>query len=141
MTEEHMYVFVNLSVMPWWLCMMVLPNWRVTQRITATPLIPMAYALLYTAFVVPSFGGEGADLTSLAGIRDAFARDVVVLLGWIHYVCFDLLVGMWVYRDARHHQLPWWGVAPCLVFNLMLGPFGFLCYIGFRAARLKRLRW
>lgn len=141
MSEEQLYVLVNISVMPWWMCMIVVPHWRGTQRLTSTPIIPVLYALFYTVLVVPSFGGGGTDLTSLAGIRAAFASDVVVLLGWVHYICFDLLVGMWVYTDARRHGLSWWGVAPCLVLNLILGPFGFLCYISFRMLRLGRLRW
>ena len=58
-----------------------------------------------------------------------------MLVGWVHYLVFDLFVGAWIVRDARrrgiHHGL----VLPCLFFTLMLGPIGLLLYAGLRFAR------
>jgi hypothetical protein len=54
------------------------------------------------------------------------------LAGWIHYLAFDLLVGIWEVRDSHERGVPHWLVIPCLFFTFMLGPIGFLLYCAVR---------
>ena len=58
----------------------------------------------------------------------------VLLAGWVHYLCFDLLVGCWEVRDARDRGVPYMLVIPCLVLTFMFGPAGWLLYQGVRSA-------
>jgi hypothetical protein len=34
---EQIFALSNLTVLPFWVLMIVLPRWRVTQRLLATP--------------------------------------------------------------------------------------------------------
>lgn len=139
---ETAYLLANLSVAPVWLLMILAPNARLTERLVATPLVPALYAVLYVGLLVATTatGGDG-DMGSMAGLRVAFERDGVLLLAWVHYLCFDMVVGMWEVRDAKRLGLSWWAVGPCLLFTLMFGPFGFLGYCALRYARAGDATW
>ncbi len=139
---EIAYLLANASVMPVWLLLVFAPRAAITQRMAATPLVPALYAVLYAGLLVTSMvaGGDG-DMGSMAGLRLAFERDVVLLLAWVHYLCFDMVVGLWVYRDARRNGLSWWLVGPCLAGCLFFGPVGFVAYAALRRAKLGLTEW
>ena len=112
-----------------WLPLILAPRSRLSTRLTATPLLPLGFALVYVVLVgvmlaVPGTGG----MDSLASLREGFSRDAVLLLAWVHYLSFDMFVGFWELRDSRRLDLSPWLVAPCLVLTLMLGPSGLLAY-------------
>ncbi len=102
----------------------------------------------YTAMFVALFGGladpvrvAGAplpDLTdySVGGLRALFMSDGGIVLGWTHYLAFDLFVGLWVARDADAKAFSRWAQAPVLFLVLMAGPIGLLVWLVLR----ERLR-
>ena len=136
------YFLANASVVPVWALMVFAPRATLTERLTSTPLIPVLYGMLYITLVIAHFfiGGEG-DMWTLDGLRLSFTRDLVLLLAWVHYLCFDMVVGMWALRDAKRLQLSWWMVGPCLVLMLFLGPAGFVCYVLVRRWMGGAKRW
>jgi hypothetical protein len=142
MDGELAYLIANASVIPPWLAMMLAPRARITQALIATPVVPALLAVVYAALVAASLvgGGEGG-MGSLADLRVGFERDLVLLLAWVHYLSFDLFVGMWELRDAQRRGLSHWGVVPCLIFTLMLGPTGLLLYVAFRWFSIGSVRF
>ncbi len=139
---EMAYLIANVSVVPVWLLLVFAPRARITERMASTPLIPALHAALYVALLVGSMAmGGGGDLSSLAGLRQAFQSDTVLLLAWVHYLCFDMVVGMWLYRDARRLGITWWAAGPCLVGTLMFGPAGFLGYAVARRIMVGAVAW
>jgi hypothetical protein len=105
-------------------------------------MVLLLYAVLYTALLVggSALGGEGT-MGSMAGLRVAFERDEVLLLAWVHYLCFDMFVGLWEMRDAKRLDLPWIAVAPCLILTLLFGPFGFGSYLALRWLKAGASHW
>ena len=69
------------------------------------------------------------DFGSLESVMALFTEQNAVLAGWIHYLAFDLLVGMWILNQNQklgvHHLL----LVPCLIGTFMFGPIGFLLFI------------
>ena len=57
-----------------------------------------------------------------------FTDEWTVLAAWIHYLVFDMFVGIWEVKDAQKKGISHWFVIPCLVLTFMLGPIGFLLY-------------
>ena len=55
-------------------------------------------------------------------------------IAWAHFLAFDLLAGRWAYLDSRERNVSALLMAPVLFLVLMLGPIGFLLYLGVRAA-------
>ncbi|MBM4382103.1 MAG: DUF4281 domain-containing protein [Deltaproteobacteria bacterium] len=142
MSDEQLFTLANASVMPAWLLLAVAPRWVWTQRLVHSLLYPVLLGAVYTigflaagAFsaVPESEGGMG----SLAAISAAFANPRTLLVGWVHYLCFDLFVGAWEARDAQRRGVPHWQLVPCLFLTLMAGPMGLLLYLGFRWMRAR----
>jgi hypothetical protein len=137
---ETIFSLSNLLVMPFWLLMIALPHWRWTCRVVASPLICAGPAALYLLLALPRLGELLAAVGSptLPGIAAALGTPALATLAWAHFLAFDLFVGRWAYLDSRERGVSAWLMAPVLFFTLMLGPIGFLLYLGVR--RLHSVR-
>lgn len=134
MDPSLLFTIVNAGVMPFWLLLLVAPGWIWTQRLVHSALIPVVLGCVYLmGFLTAPPGPEGSSFASLEGVMSFFTVPEAVLIGWVHYLVFDLFVGAWIARDAQRRKIHPLAVAPCLVFTLMLGPIGLLGYIVLRA--------
>jgi hypothetical protein len=142
MTTETLFSLSSLLVMPFWFLMIVLPHWRWTRRIVGSPLIALPAALLYAALVLPQVGAIFPAVSSptLGGIAALLGTPAGALIGWVHFLAFDLFVGRWAYLDSQERGISAWLMAPLLFLILMLGPLGFALYLLARALRPVR-RW
>ncbi|MBW2316046.1 MAG: DUF4281 domain-containing protein [Deltaproteobacteria bacterium] len=139
MTPDLVFTVCNYGVIPAWLLLAFAPGWVGTQRIVHALWIPCLLGLVYllTFLVNPGPQPEGGGFGSLAGVMALFTSPYAVLVGWVHYLAFDLFVGAWEVRDAQRRGIPHLWVLPCLFFTLMLGPIGLLLYLTLRYARLR----
>lgn len=95
-------------------------------------------ALTYLYFIIQGISGaEEGGFGSLAEVRSLFGSDEALLAGWIHYLAFDLFVGMWIARDAWKTDLNRWMLLPCLLLTFMLGPVGLLTYFIIRGIKTQ----
>ena len=74
-------------------------------------------------------GGPSADFTTLAGIMAIFDTPGGASIGWIHYLAFDLFVGIWAARNADRRGINRIIQVPILFFILMAGPLGLVLYL------------
>ncbi len=143
------FKLLNASVLPAWALLILAPQWNVTQKLVHSMLYPVALGLFYLGCMVTSmaFGVTGhvafegaVDFTTLEGVRNIFGNDMGVLVGWAHYLVFDLFVGAWEARDAQRRGISHWILVPCLALTFMLGPVGLLIYLVVRVG-VKRGGW
>ena len=78
----------------------------------------------------PGFG-------SIAAVRAIFASDGGVVIGWTHYLAFDLFTGLWIARDADHKHFARWLQVPFLFATFMAGPIGLFCWLIMRERRAR----
>ncbi len=132
---ETIFALSSLPVMPFWLLMIVLPHWRWTRTLLQSPLVCAAPALIYAALVLPQVGSIFAAVSNptLSGIMALLGTPAGATIAWVHFLAFDLFVGRWIYLDSRERQISALPMAPLLFLTLMLGPIGFLLYLGLRA--------
>ena len=107
--------------------------------------------LAYAAMFIALFGGfadparvPGAgepDLTdySVEGLRALFMSDGGIVLGWTHYLAFDLFVGLWIARDADNKGFSRLAQLPFLFLTLMAGPIGLLLWLMLRERRARQV--
>ena len=128
---ELLFQLSNLLVIPFWLLMILLPSWRWSQRIVASPWIVAPVAVLYAALVLPGLATLLPMLASpeLASIAALLGTPAGATVAWAHFLAFDLFVGRWVYLDSRASQFSAWWVSPLLALILMFGPLGLLTYL------------
>jgi hypothetical protein len=90
-------------------------------------------ALVYLSTLIVLLPGSQVDFGSLAGVQALFSQPWWVLVGWSHYLAFDLLVGAWEVNQAQALQLPRAVVLVCLLLTFMFGPVGWLAFLSLRA--------
>jgi len=86
--------------------------------------------------VIPA-GEGGADFTSIEGVRSIFGTDVGVTIGWVHYLAFDLFVGLWIARDADAKFFSRFIQAPILLATFIAGPLGLIAWLIIREPRAR----
>lgn len=136
MNFETIFSLSSLLVMPFWLLLIFLPRWRVTERLVSGPWLAVPAALLYAVLVLPRFGEVFTAVSNptLPGITTLLRSPAGATIAWIHFLAFDLFVARWVYLDGRSRHISSWFISPILFVVLMLGPVGFLLYLGARTA-------
>ena len=131
MDTYTLFKIFNTAILLPWAMMIFLPRWKWTEWMIQTKLPILIIAAAYFALLMMDFiggQGHGIDFSDLDSIMMAFSRKEVMLIGWLHYLAFDLFVGMWVLTDAQKIQFPIYLLVPCLILTLMFGPVGFLLY-------------
>ncbi len=137
---QLLFNLFNYGVLIPWSLMILLPKWKGTLWMVRTylPVVIIAVSYLFlTLWDVFIIQAAAVDFLSLQSIKSAFSRDIVMLIGWMHYLAFDMFVGMWEFKDSRSINLPHLILIPCLLLTLMLGPVGFVLYWGVRKVYKK----
>ena len=133
MTYDQIFSLINLSVIPAWALLILLPRAGITRKLVHSALYPCLLGLFYFGgFLMTAFAGAGSsdvDFTTIEGVRAIFSTDIGVLIGWSHYLVFDLFVGAWIGRDALRRGVTHWLAAPSILLSFILGPAGLLLYM------------
>lgn len=138
MNWEIIFGAANLWALLCWTILAFAP-----KRETVLPYVFIAGSVLlacvYAGLIIPLMAGwisDGgpvgrppADFTQLSGVMALFDSPGGATIGWIHYLAFDLFVGIWIARNANAHAISRWVQVPILFFTLMAGPIGLLLYL------------
>ncbi len=80
----------------------------------------------------------GMDFGSIDGVRAIFASDAGVTIGWVHYLAFDLFVGVWIAKDADQKRFSRVLQIPILLATFLAGPVGLLIWLIVRERSARR---
>lgn len=145
MNWDFLFGFVNALALAGWLALAALPRGPKTMSLVmyaGVALLCLIYLTLFVLLVsrtIDSGGaGGGGDFRSIEGIRALFASDAGIVIGWTHYLAFDLFVGLWIAKDADHKGFSRLVQLPFLFATLMAGPIGLLAWLVTRERRARR---
>ena len=94
---------------------------------------------MYAIYIFQAIQISGMmDFGSLTSVITLFTEENAVLAGWIHYLAFDLIVGMWMLDQNKELKINQLVMAPCLFLTFMLGPIGFLLFMIIKTIRQKQ---
>ena len=138
MPWETIFEYSNIYAMVCWLILGFAP-----QRERVLPLLFMGgcglLAVTYAVLIVGLMSGtldaagpRSQDFSSLAGVMGLFDSKGGATIGWIHYLAFDLFVGIWAARNADRRGIARWMQIPVLPFIFLLGPLGLVLYLALR---------
>jgi Domain of unknown function (DUF4281) len=121
-----------------WLALAAAPLGRVYLVRTAR-IIAMGLALAYfiQLFTITQPVPNGSFKT-LAGVKALFSLPGNVMLGWTHYLAFDLFVGSWAVEDAAKIGLAHWAILIPLALTFLVGPVGLFTYAVIRTIHMWR---
>lgn len=135
LTPDLLFSIANNAAVVGWLLLILAPNWRGTRAVVLSGALPLVLAATYVAVIgyqTVAHPAPGAGFGSLAQVAALFREPWALVAGWVHYLCFDMAVGIWESRDAQRRGMPHLLLLPCLVATFMLGPLGLLLYSGLR---------
>lgn len=133
---ETIFKLSGLLVLPFWGLMIFLPRWRLTGKLMSSPLVSALPALCYTVLVIPRLVEVWRTVSSpeLMGVAALLGSPAGAMIGWLHFLAFDLFIGRWIYLESRERGISAWVTGPILFLTLMLGPCGFLLFLIVRQA-------
>ena len=139
MTPTAVFSIASMITMPMWILMIFLSKWKVTRFLIDFKIIPLALTLIYAIYIFQAIQiGGMMDFGSLKSVMALFTEENAVLAGWVHYLAFDLLIGMWMLDQNKELKINQLLIAPCLFLTFMLGPIGFLLFIIIKTVKQKQ---
>ncbi len=138
MELETIFGLASQMAMAGWLVLVATP-YRYAVARTICVAVGLVLAAVYAALMGTFWTQGEGGFDSLANVQALFAHPGLLLGGWIHYLAFDLLVGMWEREQAASIGLSRWLLAPCLLLTFMFGPVGWLLFMAIRFVRLSML--
>ncbi len=147
---QAMFSFTNAVVVIAWLILLFLP--RKPLAMTAVlylgvGLLCLCYTVMFAALLSGSVDpGQVAGSTpyvasdySIAGLRKLFLSDGGLVIGWTHYLAFDLFTGLWIARDADNKGFSRAVQVPFLFATFMAGPIGLFTWLVVRERRARAM--
>jgi hypothetical protein len=146
---NSLFVLTNLIAVIGWLLLAAFPR----KPLTMTAVLYLGVAVLCVCYLVvfvlliggladpgPVSGAKPTDLSdySITGIRALFQTDAGIVLGWTHYLAFDLFVGLWIAKDADAKQFARLTQLPFLAATFLAGPIGLLAWLILRERRARQ---
>jgi heme A synthase len=97
------------------------------------------FCIVYAWLIVQVFSpADMKSFGSLDGVMALFQSKTLVTAGWVHYLAFDLMTGIWIKKNSVKYGISHWIIIPCLFFTFMLGPIGLLLYLLIRTIKTKK---
>ena len=129
MTPETIFSVCNTIALIAWIILLLLPGWYAADKFIIGIIITL-FAIVYAWMLFTDFNfSDASKFGSLKGVMELFTNPSLVTAGWIHYLAFDLMVGLFIRNNARKHGISHWIVVPCYLLTFMFGPVGLLLYL------------
>lgn len=139
MDADAIFSFGNAFVLIGWILLLFNPGWKYTFTIITNGVI-IVLATIYTILIGSGIGNFNPDsFSTLQNVKVLFQDDVAVAAGWLHYLAFDLLAGVYIVKSSQKLDIPRWLYTLPLPFTFMFGPFGFLLYFIIKTLKTKSL--
>ena len=122
------FKIANTVALVAWIILILLPrpSWLILAlRRGLIGCICLIYSVVIFRFISEVDGG---GFSTLAEVKALFGSDAVVFAGWLHYLAFDLFVGLWVAEQSDLKKIYRVFQAPILAAIFLLGPFGLMLY-------------
>lgn len=138
MSAETVFNVSSFIAFVGWVLLLAIPFWDRSDQIVVGVIVTML-TLTYAWLIVTEFKfANFYDFGSLQGVGELFENQRILVAGWVHYLAFDLMAGLFIKQNAIKHRINFWMVIPCLVFTFLLGPIGLLIYFLVRWASTGR---
>lgn len=139
MTPDSIFQLCSTIALIGWLLLIILtPFWFDTDKLLIGIIITL-FAIVYAWCISQSFAADDFEkFSTLDGVMNLFTNKTAVTAGWVHYLAFDLMVGIWIKKNSMKYGISHWLIIPCLLFTFMLGPVGLLLYLIIRLIKTKQ---
>ncbi len=142
MSDDALFRIANTLPLLGWVALLLAPLKRealiAAARVVAA-VLAVGYLVLLSWRLASAPGGfDAASFSTLGGLARAFSNPGVMLVGWVHYLAFDLWTGAWEAEEAHRRGVPHWALIPCLALTFLVGPVGLVAFLLMRAGFRRR---
>jgi Domain of unknown function (DUF4281) len=128
MNPDLIFRICNIAALASWVLLIAAPRWKLLPQIIRWGVLTLMAVLYSVLIAVYFFRVEGGGFSSLAAVQALFTSREVALAGWVHYLAFDLFVGLWIAEKSDDLGIARIVQAPVFVTTFMFGPLGFLMF-------------
>ena len=134
LTFENIYFWSNLLVLPYWLMLIFIPNYKFFQFTLNIILIPIILAIAYGYTIYQSYLLKEPFLdifslyTRLDSLYALFSSENFLLDFWLHFLAINFFLGSWMSRDAIKYNITKRLVFIPLILIYLTGPLGIVLY-------------
>ena len=130
---SNLYKLVNAVAAIGWVILIFLPNWNLADSaIKYGIVVGLSVFYIYVLFIRKDIKNEvfpKGNFTSLEGVINLFKNPRNLLAGWVHYLAFDLMLGIYIKTQANEIGMSHFLQIPCFILTFMLGPVGYLLFV------------
>ena len=138
MSPENIFKLCSTIALAGWIILIFIPFWRSSDKFIIGIIITL-FSIIYAWLIFSNFSfSDIKKFNSLQGVMQLFTNPFIVTAGWIHYLAFDLMTGLFISRNARMYKISHLLIVPCLFFTFMFGPVGLLLYFIIRFVITKK---
>ena len=139
MSPDSIFQTCNTIAMVGWIVLLIIsPFWSGFDKFLIGIIITL-FAIVYAWLIFQVFSpGDFQKFGSLNGVMELFTDKTTVTAGWVHYLAFDLLTGIWIKKNAQKYNIHHLILIPCLLLTFMLGPIGLLLYLLVRSIKTNQ---
>jgi|SRR5687768_9827224 len=139
MNPYFLFTAFNVLAFICWLPLFISPYHKHTLKYLQYFYVPIFFAIAYGfCLTITIISYEvGGNMNLMDHIRKMFDSPWGFVTGWIHYLCFDFVVGTYMVLGAKKIEMNRIVLVFCLILTFLLGPMGFLIYRGLRVAKSR----
>lgn len=129
MTPDAVFSFCNGLATVGWIILIVVPFWHSSDKFIIGIIITLL-AIIYAWLLFSEFRfTDIKKFGSVRGVMELFDNPKLVVAGWVHYLAFDLMIGIFVKKNSLKYGISHWLIIPCLLVCFMIAPVGLLLYL------------
>ncbi len=130
MTADKLFQLSSLVSGIGWIIILVVSPYRKNFDKFVLGIVVVMIAALYTWMNMSNFDPSVfKSFSTLKGVSGLFQNDDLLLACWLHILAFDLVVGVWIKKNAVKHGISHAATLPALILCIPFAPFGFIIYI------------
>lgn len=132
MTHDYSTYFswFNLLAMLGWALLLFSPKRWQWLLITTGIVIPAILGIAYAGLMLTHMSSvEDGGYNSMTQVKNLFNNDAVLLAGWAHYLCFDLIVATLIAKESDKAGIIRLIQIPILLGTFMYGPAGMVLFV------------
>jgi hypothetical protein len=139
MSPELIFKVCNMIAMIGWIFLILVSPFVFSYDKFLIGIIITLFGIVYAWLVICYFNpSDMKNFGSLDGVMKLFDDRTLVTAGWVHYLAFDLMTGIWIQKNAQKLNINRWLLLPCFIFTFMLGPLGLLLYLLIRWIKTRQ---
>ncbi len=143
MSDAALFQIASTVPLLGWLALLLAPLNRplaiAAARVVAT-VLAVSYLVMLVWRIASAPGAlDPASFSTLDGLAHAFSNPGVMLVGWVHYLAFDLWTGAWEAEEGHRRGVPHALLVPCLALTFLVGPVGLVVFLLCRAPFRRRV--